>query len=258
MHGGFRSGAGILAPLTFAGVVAMSWMFLLSGAGTGMNVVSMSTVRFPPVAPPTMQGGSMMAAWSFGHAFSILVMWWIMMLAMMLPGVADKLWRSYSDDAASNGQRSLMPPVGFVVGYALPWLLFAGGATLIQYWLEIVGLFNPMTMWTTDNHLSAAILLAVGLFQLSRIKARALARCRENQTGRRPIAKGLYEAARCIANSTPLMGLLFVGGVMNLVWIVGLTVINVLERTLPQPRWISATVGATCIAGSLYLMVLHG
>ena len=40
-----------------------------------------------------------------------------------------------------------------------------------------------------------------------------------------------------------LMGLLFVGGVMNLYWIAGLALFVLLEKTIPVGHWLGALTG---------------
>jgi predicted metal-binding membrane protein len=39
------------------------------------------------------------------------------------------------------------------------------------------------------------------------------------------------------------MGLLFVGGVMNLSWIMGLAVLVLLEKTIPAGHWLGSLTG---------------
>ena len=39
------------------------------------------------------------------------------------------------------------------------------------------------------------------------------------------------------------MGLLFLGGVMNLYWIAGIALYVLLEKTVPAGHWLSYTVG---------------
>lgn len=246
-------GASLLAPLIVLTGIAAAWVFLLSGAGTGMNIQAMSTLRFPPPQmPQPMSGNPMMERWDIGYTVSMLAMWWIMMIAMMLPGIAEKSWRAQTIGTAN---RPGIAAVRYCLGYALPWLAFSIAATAVQYSLERVGLLNGMMMWSISSELSAVILLVVGLYQASPIKARALMRCRAGHTANDPLTSGMEEAVRCLANSTPLMLLLFVGGAMNLAWIVALTAINMFERHLPNPRLISTCVGAVCVLAAVYLLI---
>ncbi len=51
------------------------------------------------------------------------------------------------------------------------------------------------------------------------------------------------------------MALLFVGGVMNLVWIAGLAVLVFLEQVVQEGRWVSRIAGvAMAIVGILLIV----
>jgi predicted metal-binding membrane protein len=50
------------------------------------------------------------------------------------------------------------------------------------------------------------------------------------------------------------MLLLFVGGVMNLVWIAGLTLIVAVEKLAPFGAVVARVIGAVLIAGGLTLL----
>ena len=55
---------------------------------------------------------------------------------------------------------------------------------------------------------------------------------------------GLY----CLGCCGVLMGLLFVGGVMNLLWIAGLTVFVLAEKAIPIGPWGARVAGVALIA----------
>src|ERR1700675_3393089 len=68
-------------------VIAMAWLWILLGAGTGMSAMDM-------ILGPSPDGvASMMtpALWTVGYAGIIFTMWWVMMAAMMLPSAAATL-----------------------------------------------------------------------------------------------------------------------------------------------------------------------
>jgi predicted metal-binding membrane protein len=54
---------------------------------------------------------------------------------------------------------------------------------------------------------------------------------------------GIHHGAFCLACCWFLMALLFVGGVMNLYWIVGLAVFVLLEKTIPAGHWFGSITG---------------
>ena len=61
-----------------AAVTAAAWAYLLLGGGIEMEMVNMGGGQMTPMLP----------AWSPTYAALISVMWWVMMVAIMLPTAA--------------------------------------------------------------------------------------------------------------------------------------------------------------------------
>jgi predicted metal-binding membrane protein len=198
------------------------WLYLFTGAGTGMSVIAMTTAQFPPPAPRLIAPGN----WSLAYAAAMLGMWSTMMAAMMLPGAL--YLRSQSPDQP----RAMSSALAAWIAYLLPWLMFSVIATLLQFMLEQWRLVDGMKMWSTNLGLSAALLAVAASYQFSPWKRQALASCRADD-GQDGWSSGWRHGTACIIRCTPLMLLLFVGGSMNLVWIAGLTMI-VFAETLPR------------------------
>jgi predicted metal-binding membrane protein len=51
------------------------------------------------------------------------------------------------------------------------------------------------------------------------------------------------------------MLLLFVGGVMNLVWIAGLGLLVLLEKWLSRGEWLARVSGVAMLAGGVWLLL---
>jgi predicted metal-binding membrane protein len=51
------------------------------------------------------------------------------------------------------------------------------------------------------------------------------------------------------------MALLFVGGVMNVLWIAGLAVLVLLEKVVPTGRLVPRLAGSALTAAGLYLLI---
>jgi predicted metal-binding membrane protein len=70
-------------------VIALSWGYTLVGDGMGMSAVEMTRMSQQGISE-RMAGMTMMtpASWTPGYAVLMFVMWWIMMVAMMLPSAA--------------------------------------------------------------------------------------------------------------------------------------------------------------------------
>lgn len=229
-------------------VIALSWVWILLGAGTGMTATDM----LPGPGKPGMAGMMVPAVWTAGYAGLMFAMWWVMMAAMMLPSAAPVLllFARVSRNQKQGG-RPFIPTGIFAAGYLAAWGGFSALAAGLQWALAHLGLLSPM-MATTGDLLCGGILVAAGVWQLTPIKHICLRHCRSplgflmgnwrpGRLGafRMGLAHGLY----CLGCCWFLMGLLFFGGVMNLYWIAGLAAFVLFEKTIPLGSWIGRAAG---------------
>jgi predicted metal-binding membrane protein len=222
-------------------VIAMSWVWLLLGAGMDMNAFQMSELPDKP-----MKMAMQPAAWTPGYAALMFSMWWVMMIAMMLPSAAPMLLLfariNSKNKAKGAAAKTPVAPTGvFAAGYLIAWGGFSLVATGLQWGLERSGLLSNM-LSTTNAWLGAGILIAAGLWQLTPIKAVCLRYCRSPlgylMSQWRPgwggaMRMGLRHGLFCLGCCWFLMALLFFGGVMNLYWIAGLAVFVLIEKLAP-------------------------
>ena len=109
------------------------------------------------------------------------------------------------------------------------------------------------------------LLIAAGLYQLTSLKAVCLKHCRAparfiaahwrpgvGGAWRMGLAHGLY----CIGCCAVLMLLLFVGGVMNLVWIAALTLFVAVEKLAPFGKRAAKATAALLVAGGALLIAM--
>ena len=197
----------------------------------------------------------------------MLAMWWVMMIAMMAPSAAPVVLlygQAYRHQQKLGRLAGGNPPVlAFVAGYLLAWLGFSLAAVAVQFALEQAGLLHSMLMWSTDRTLTAALLIVAGAYQFLPVKQACLVQCRSPaaviaghfQPGRLGALRlGLRHGAFCVSCCWALMALLFAGGVMNLVWIAGLTAIVIAEKMLPHGRLVSQALGAVLIAAGMVVI----
>jgi predicted metal-binding membrane protein len=238
-------------------VCAVSWSYLLRGAGTGMDVPAMATWQFPPFGSSSSQG-----QWAGSYWLLMLAMWWVMMIAMMLPSAAPMVLL-YGRVHHRHGQDSRSNPVVFVVGYLSSWLAFSLLATSLQWTLERSGLLDSMLMWSTNRTLSALLLMLAGFYQFTGLKNHCLIHCRSPgewlsshwQSGPAgALRMGAHHGLYCVGCCWGLMLMLFVGGIMNLVWIGGLAVLVLLEKLLPGGEWVASAAGGVMLLTSVYLL----
>lgn len=218
-------------------VTLLSWLYLLAHAGMEMG--------------PSMAMGAAMgmerSVWSIPELSGLFVMWGVMMVAMMLPsatpmilmfaGMQRKQALGRPQDAARAETRTLL----FVGGYVVVWLGFSIGATALQALLQSVALLSPM-MASTSVVLSGSILIATGLYHLTPLRANCLRHCRSpldfvlhhwRPGNAGAIRMGLGHGAYCLGCCWVLMLLLFVGGVMNLLWVAVITAYVAIEKIAP-------------------------
>lgn len=208
----------------FAAILGAWWVMFSMARMSGVDVLGR------PV------GMNMMPMESFGALFP---MWAIMMAAMMLPTLVPTL-RSYEDLMTSaNGTRAGW--LGVVLGYFVAWVGFAALISVAQVGLMgagiIDGLGASISIW-----ISAALLIAVGLFQFTKLKEVCHGVCHSPmsyflghwRTGFVGGARmGLGLGAFCVGCCWGFMALGFVGGVMSLAWMGLATFVMILEK-LPQ------------------------
>jgi predicted metal-binding membrane protein len=239
-------------------IAAIAWTWILLGAGTGMSAMAM--------AGGAGMAGMVMrpAVWTPGYAALMFAMWWVMMVAMMLPSATPMLLVfARMNRVARAAERPYAPSGAFAMGYLVVWGGFSALATLLQWGLEYLGLLSPM-MASTSYWLGGAILGAAGLWQVTPIKSVCLSHCRSPIgfliTSWRPgrlgaFRMGFAHGAFCLGCCWFLMGLLFFGGVMNLFWIAGLALFVLLEKTVPMGLRVARIAGVAVAAWGMLLLV---
>ncbi|GMR12819.1 MAG: DUF2182 domain-containing protein [Gemmatimonadota bacterium] len=236
-----RDRAAILVALV--GVTGLAWLYLVvtAAAMTGGSG-SMDMVALRP--------------WSLADAFLVFLMWAVMMVGMMVPSVAPTtmVYAAVARKAAREGS-IVASTATFVAGYVFMWTLFSGLATLAQWGLETAALVSPL-MVATSPALGAGLLIGAGLYQITPAKAVCLRKCRSpvhfisehwriGASG--ALRMGFELGAFCLGCCWLLMALLFVGGVMNLLWIALIAGFVLVEKLLPHGRLAGQISGGAMI-----------
>ena len=213
-----------------AGVVACAWAYLIPAS------LDMYGRMDGPAA------WMMETTWDAGYVLLIFLMWAVMMIAMMLPSALPTILvfhRALKNDPTvhSTSRRMFV----FAGGYVLAWLGFSAGATLLQWGLAEAALLSPM-MVSASPWLGGAILILAGIYQWTPIKYACLRQCRspvsflmEHWRPGMPgaLRLGLRQGLYCVGCCWALMLLLFVGGVMSLLWIGAITAFVLIEKLAP-------------------------
>lgn len=226
------------------GVSALAWLYLVAMAG--------------------MQGAGGLRPWTVADAAMMFSMWAVMMVGMMLPS-ATPMTLVYAQVAAkARREGSVLPPTGlFVAGYLLAWTAFSAAATAAQWGLDRGALLSPMLV-AGSPRLGAALLVAAGLYQLSPWKDVCLRHCRNpawffaSHWRAGPLAAlrlGWHHGLYCLGCCWLLMALLFVGGVMNLLWIAVIALFVLAEKVTPRGLGGGRVAGVGLIVAGLALAV---
>jgi predicted metal-binding membrane protein len=239
----------LIVAVGLAAVAALAWVYLVTGAGIDASMADM------PMDMPM--------PWSPSYAALVFVMWWLMMIAMMVPSAAPAVLLFTT--IRRKQEASVRPSVEawiFLGGYLLMWAAFSLVAALAQWGLERAGLLS-MAMASTSATLGGVILLAAGLYQFTPIKNVCLRYCqspvlflsqhwRPGTVG--AFRMGLRHGSYCVGCCWFLMALLFVSGVMNLVWIAVVAFYVASEKLLPLGHRLSRAVGvALIVSGAIVL-----
>lgn len=239
----------LIVAIGLAAAVALAWAYLAAGAGIDMSMAGMEMEPMP---------------WSAFDVALMFAMWWVMMIAMMVPSATPMVLLF---TAIKRKQQASVSPATeawvFLGGYLLIWAGFSVVATFAQRGLERAGLLS-MAAASTNARFGGIILLAAGLYQFTPIKSACLRFCqspvlflsRHWRPGAAGVLRmGLRHGAYCLGCCWLLMLLLFVAGVMNLVWVAGIALYVGCEKLLPLDQRLSHAAGAVLIlAGAIVLV----
>ena len=235
-------------------IVALSWAYISSLASEMQNM-EMAT----EMAMPQMQ------AWDTRDFVLTFVMWAVMMVAMMTPSAAPMILMFAGINRSRRDQQvPYVPTSVFLAGYLVVWAAFSVLVTAAQWGLHTASLLSPM-MVSTSPALGGILLLVAGIYQWTPLKHACLSKCRsplgfvlhEWREGRwGALLMGLKHGSYCAGCCWSLMALLFVAGVMNLLWVAAIAGFILLEKVAPAGQRMGQAAGALMIAGGVVLFGL--
>lgn len=229
-------------------VSVLAWIYLIRMPMSAADFGPLATQIAAPLPSPLVD------------FFICFLMWAVMMVAMMLPS-ASPMVLTYARLAGGRAGASAMWTWMFAAGYLTVWTVFSVAATAAQLTLARAAvLTNALTVAPV---LGAVILGAAGIYQFTPWKSVCLRHCqspvaffmtrwRDGAAG--AFRMGLQHGASCVGCCWMLMALLFVAGVMNLVWVASITIFVLLEKLIPYPRAVSLTAGCALIAAGVIVL----
>lgn len=181
-----------------------------------------------------------------------------MMVAMMLPsavpavGVFASFARKRSSAIGSTPATAV-----FVLGYIAVWTAYSLCAAAGQVVLGHASLMHSTSVMPT-----VALLLLAGVYQFTPFKHACLTQCRSPFTfflakwrdgNWGAFVLGLQHGSYCVGCCWALMGLMFVFGAMNLLWMAALSVFMLGEKIAP-PHWrLARGAGVVLIVWGVFL-----
>jgi len=244
-----RDRAVVLAGL--AGITSLAWIYLVYLAWE-MGRMEME------MAMPQMQN------WGIIDLALLFVMWSVMMVAMMVPSATPLLLLFASVNRKRTQRADPAVATGiFLLGYLIIWTAYSAVATLAQWGLHTAALLSPM-MVSASPVLGGLLLIAAGVFQWTPLKEACLAHCRsplgfittEWRDGRKgALVMGLRHGTYCVGCCWILMALLFVAGVMNLLWVAAITAFVLLEKVLPRGWPLRQVAGGVLVLGGVVMLL---
>jgi predicted metal-binding membrane protein len=143
------------------------------------------------------------------------------------------------------------------------WTTFSLAAAVGQSALAAAAAISPARLSATSM-VGGGLLVLAGVYELTPLKAACLSRCqsplgfilsewRDGLGG--AFVMGIRHGAFCVGCCWALMALLFVAGVMNLVWVAAIAAFVLVEKLVPRGRLVSWTAGAVLIAWGVWVLV---
>ncbi len=254
----------VVVAVALAALTALAWSYILwLAAATDPGAMISSDMRMIPSLARDLVPAR--APWSLVEAAYVFAMWAALMVAMMTPSAAPLILvhERVGEPAADQGK--LFLATGWLVaGYLLAWLGLALAATIAQWGLDSAALLNPK-MAGVSRVFAGVVLIVAGLYQWTPIKNVCLAQCQSPMTfiqqhgGFRcgpagAVRLGLRYGAYCAGSCWALMALLFVGGVMNVLWIAAISAFVLIEMIVPTGKLVSRVAGSGLLVAGAWLI----
>jgi predicted metal-binding membrane protein len=198
--------------------------------------------------------------WHYVPANSL--MWFMMMLAMLLPAITPTifLYARFALASANAAKSTLV----ILAAYLVVWGAFSVLAALAQFLLVRYGVASKVDVAIGDGRIMGGLLIFAGLYQFSKLKSVCLESCRAplpfvtrrwKPGWRGALNIGLHHGLHCIGCCWLLMAVLFVGGLLNLTWVVALAILVLIENTAPYGNRVGQGMGVVALVWGVVLLV---
>ena len=237
--------------------IGLAWTYLIREAAA-MNTMAAEARMHAAMGMAAMT----MRTWGASDWLALFVMWAVMMMGMMLPSAAPVILLVLGAYRLRHEAYPRAAAFAFLCGYLLVWTAFSAVAATGQFALHRAAVLSAeMRLYSAAA--SGVILLIAGIYQWLPLKDKCLVHCQSplaflTQHWRRGIdgglAMGIRHGAYCVGCCWLAMTVLFVVGVMNIVWIAVLAALVLLERLAPGGALAGRIAGVAAAGWGLYLL----
>lgn len=235
---------------------AIVWLARRDRAVVATALAAVVVVAWSYILLAMAMGGAMMPVpWTLATVSVMLVMWIVMMIGMMLPSAAPMILLFAAIDRRRPAAALRYGATGlFALAYLVVWAGFSIVATGAQWWLDQARLLSP-AMAAGSTVLAGALFVLAGAYQLTPLKQACLRQCRSpldfltrywRGGARGAFGMGLRHGLFCLGCCWAVMVLLFVGGLMNVLWIAALALFVWAEKMIPAGR-VLGRAGGVCL-----------
>jgi predicted metal-binding membrane protein len=245
-----------------AAIIVVAWAYVLwLAADMDMGGMDMTGFRMIPAGLGIMAPAN--TQWTAIEF--VFVMWAVMMVGMMTPSAAPMMLMYARVGRQAKADGKVFAATGwFAAGYFLVWVAFSLAATFVQWAVERAALLDSR-MASGSNLLAGAVLIAAGIYQWTPLKDICLVQCQSpfafllrhggfRGDVRGCLLLGFRHGAYCVGCCWVLTALLFVGGVMNVLWIAALALLVLLEKLAPFGRWVARAAGLVFLAAGVWFL----
>jgi predicted metal-binding membrane protein len=236
-----------------AGLTALAWLY----------IIHLSRMMSPHLVMAMPMPGDM----SVPELSYLIPMWIIMMVAMMVPSAAPTILLFANVARARKARGIPTASAGvFTFGYLLVWTGYATIAATLQSGLHHRALLSS-NMASASPWLGGGLLILAGIYQWLPVKGTCLSHCRSpfgifSQEWREgaggALVMGLRHGSYCVGCCWALMALLFVAGVMNLLWVAAIAIFVLAEKLGPGGRPLGRLTGALLMVWGIWVIAAGG
>jgi len=240
-----RDEAIVAVALAILAILAWIYTILLSGSLAGLDLHNLMAM------PRQGEWTSLDLALTF-------LMWAVMMAAMMIPSAMPMILLFTAIERRRESTGALSRTTAFVSGYAAAWVVFSLLATLAQWGLHDAAMLSS-AMGRLVPWAASLVLALAGLYQFSPLKRTCLHHCSSplefltahwRPGGEGALRMGLRHGGYCLGCCWAFMFVLFVVGVMNILWVMLIAIAVLLEKLMPGRDRLRMALGAALLAWS--------